>query len=135
MLVAAAVGGDRKILVLEMGDPVKIDTLARQMIELSGFVPDEDIKVEYTGLKPGEKEYEELLIDDENIVPTEQEGIWALDADGGGRREPIDLDRLGRLVIDEDARRSARLRAGGNSRRPSETRIPNEAGQGEMNAE
>ena len=104
-MVAAAVGGDRKILVLEMGDPVKIDTLARQMIELSGFVPDVDIKVEYTGLKPGEKEYEELLTDDENIVPTEQEGIWVLAADETVNREPVDLDRLSQLVIDEDGGR------------------------------
>ncbi len=102
VLVAAAVGGDRRILVLEMGEPVKIDTLARQMIELSGFVPDVDIKVEYTGLKPGEKEYEELLTDEENIVPTEQEGIWVLAADEAVNREPVDLDRLSRLVIDED---------------------------------
>jgi FlaA1/EpsC-like NDP-sugar epimerase len=103
VLVAAAVGGDRKILVLEMGEPVKIDTLARQMIELSGFVPEVDIKVEYTGLKPGEKEYEELLTDDENIVPTKQEGIWVLAADGSGLREPVDLDQLGRLVLSEDS--------------------------------
>lgn len=102
VLVAAAVGGDRRILVLEMGEPIKIDTLARQMIELSGFVPDVDIKVEYTGLKSGEKEYEELLTDDENIVPTEQEGIWVLAADGNGQREPVDLDRLSQLVIDDD---------------------------------
>ena len=48
-----------------MGDPVKIDDLARKMISLSGFVPDVDIKVEYIGMRPGEKMYEELLMDAE----------------------------------------------------------------------
>lgn len=53
-----------------MGESVKIDDLARRMIRLAGYVPDVDINVEYTGLRPGEKLYEEVLSDLENTVPT-----------------------------------------------------------------
>jgi len=63
------------IFVLEMGDPVKIDDLARQMIRLAGLVPDKDIKIEYVGLRPGEKLYEELFHEGELPVPTQGDGI------------------------------------------------------------
>jgi FlaA1/EpsC-like NDP-sugar epimerase len=53
-----------------MGEPVKIVDLARQMIKLSGYEPDKDIKIEFTGLRPGEKLYEELLTDQEKTLPT-----------------------------------------------------------------
>ena len=61
-------GGE--IFILDMGEPVKIDTMARNMIRLSGFEPDVDIKVEYTGLRPGEKLYEELLMKEEGLQDT-----------------------------------------------------------------
>ncbi len=62
-------GGE--IFVLDMGNPVKIDDLARNLIKLSGYVPDKDIKIIYTGLRPGEKLYEEMLMDEEGLQSTE----------------------------------------------------------------
>ena len=54
---------------------MKIDDLARRMIKLAGFTPDEDIKIEYSGLRPGEKLYEEVLSDHENTIPTNHSRI------------------------------------------------------------
>ena len=68
-----AQGGE--IFVLDMGSPVKIDTLARNLIRLSGLKPDEDIKIEYTGLRQGEKLFEEKLMAEEGIRKTENEKI------------------------------------------------------------
>ena len=68
-----AQGGE--IFVLDMGSPVKIDTLARNMIKLAGYKPDVDIKIEYTGLRPGEKLYEEKLMAEEGLKKTDNELI------------------------------------------------------------
>ena len=68
-----AKGGE--IFVLDMGAPVKIDTMARNLIRLSGFEPDVDIQVVYTGLRPGEKLYEELLMDEEGMQSTDNKLI------------------------------------------------------------
>jgi FlaA1/EpsC-like NDP-sugar epimerase len=68
-----AKGGE--IFVLDMGSPVKIATLARNLIRLSGFKPDVDIKIEYTGLRPGEKLYEEKLMAEEGLQKTDNDLI------------------------------------------------------------
>jgi FlaA1/EpsC-like NDP-sugar epimerase len=70
VLEAGFMGSGGEIFVFDMGEPVKIADLARQMIKLSGYEPDKDIKIEYTGLRPGEKLYEELLTDKEKTLPT-----------------------------------------------------------------
>ena len=75
VMEAATMSTGNQIFVFDMGESVKIDTLARRMIELAGFEPDKDIKIEYTGLRPGEKLYEEVLSDKENTIPTSHERI------------------------------------------------------------
>ena len=77
-------GGE--IFVLDMGSPVKIDTLARNLIKLSGYKPDVDIKIEYTGLRPGEKLYEEKLMAEEGLTKTDNELIHI------GRPIPFEVD-------------------------------------------
>lgn len=75
VLLAGAYAHGGEIFVLDMGSPVKIDTLARNLIKLSGLVPDVDIKIEYTGLRPGEKLYEEKLMAEEGLKRTPNELI------------------------------------------------------------
>jgi FlaA1/EpsC-like NDP-sugar epimerase len=70
VLEAGFMGKGGEIFVFDMGKPVKITDLANQMIRLSGLIPDKDIKIEFTGLRPGEKLYEELLADVETTQPT-----------------------------------------------------------------
>jgi FlaA1/EpsC-like NDP-sugar epimerase len=70
VLQASAIGKGGELFLLDMGEPVRIVDLAKNMIRLAGLVPDRDIKIEYIGLRPGEKLYEELLIAGENVVNT-----------------------------------------------------------------
>lgn len=75
VLQAGAYGKGGEIFILDMGEPVKIDELAKNLIRLSGFEPGKDIDIEYTGLRPGEKLYEELLMDEEVYEKTQNQHI------------------------------------------------------------
>lgn len=75
VMEAATMSTGNQIFVFDMGESVKIDDLARRMIQLAGFKPDEDIKIEYSGLRPGEKLYEEVLATNENTMPTDHSRI------------------------------------------------------------
>jgi len=71
-------GEGGETFILKMGEPIKIIDLARDLIRLSGFEPDVDIPIKITGLRPGEKLYEELITEGEGIVPTTHEKIVVL---------------------------------------------------------
>ena len=75
VMEAATLPTENRICVFDMGKPVKIDSLARRMVELAGLVPDEDIKIVYSGLRPGEKLYEEVLSNKENTDETSHDRI------------------------------------------------------------
>lgn len=92
VLQACAYAKGGEVFVLDMGDPVRIDELARNMIRLSGFEPDVDIHIEYTGLRPGEKLYEELMMQDEGLDRTPNELIFV------GHFNDFDPDELLRAL-------------------------------------
>ena len=75
VMEAATMSQGNQIFVFDMGESVKIDDLARRMIKLAGFTPDKDMMVEYSGLRPGEKLYEEVLSNKENTIPTDHDRI------------------------------------------------------------
>ena len=84
MLQAGAYAKGGEIFVLDMGEPVKILDLATNMIRLSGYKPGKDIEIKFTGLRPGEKLYEELLMDEEGMTDTPNKLIHI--------GHPIDVD-------------------------------------------
>ncbi|MCF6247902.1 MAG: polysaccharide biosynthesis protein [Desulfobacula sp.] len=116
ILQAGAMGKGSEIFILEMGDPVNIEQMARDLIRFSGFEPDVDIKVVYTGLRPGEKLYEELMTDQENVVPTDHDKILVLNS------HKVDLNTLnGRL---DDLKTEAQKRNAQNIRTIFKTIVP-----------
>jgi len=104
VLSAGRLGGGGEIFVLDMGEPVKIEAMARQLIELSGFEPGREIEIRYTGLRPGEKLYEELSHNEEVTEKTEHPKIWRLKPQSGS---PMDGDQLEQSIhgIIEEASR------------------------------
>ena len=95
VMQAGCIGKGGEIFVLDMGEPVRILSLAEELIRLSGLVPYKDIDIEFTGLKPGEKLYEELLIDGEGVKPTTHSKIRVMaPVETDLRRIAADLDQL-----------------------------------------
>src|ERR1051326_9118343 len=105
VLQASIMGKGSEVFVLDMGEPVRILDLARNMIRLSGLEPDEDIEIRFTGLRPGEKLFEELLTDSEDILPTYHEKIKIF---GGPSRSHVSMRRwiseLGGHIAKQDDR-------------------------------
>jgi len=104
ILQAGSMGEGGEIFLLEMGTPIKIDDMARDLIRLSGFEPEVDINVEYIGLRPGEKLYEELITEGEGVIPTSHEKIMVLK----GKECNLDvlngkIDDLVHLAREQDA--------------------------------
>lgn len=93
---AYAKGGE--IFILDMGEPVKILDMAKKMIRLSGLVPGKDIEIVFTGLRSGEKLYEELLIDDKNLVKTENKRIFVAQM---GEIDPVDVCKKIKNLIEK----------------------------------
>ena len=102
VMEAATMSTGNNIFVFDMGKPVKIDQLARRMITLAGLTPDKDIKIEYTGLRPGEKLYEEVLSNEENTLPSFHERIRVAKVReydySDALRNAMELEKLARAV-------------------------------------
>jgi FlaA1/EpsC-like NDP-sugar epimerase len=98
ILQAGAIGQGNEIFLLKMGTSIKIDQMARDLITLSGYVPDKDIAIHYTGLRPGEKLYEELITKGEDIKPTIHRDIMVLKPTAGMPKEEI-LSLLTDLIV------------------------------------
>ena len=90
VIQAGAIGRGSEVLVLDMGDPVRILDLARDMVRLSGLNADDDVEIQFTGLRPGEKLFEELTLGDERRQPTRHPKITVAD---GRRRDPAEIIR------------------------------------------
>lgn len=110
VLEAAFMGTGNEIFVFDMGSPVKIVDLAKRMIELAGLKVDKDIKIEFTGLRPGEKLYEELLATKENTLPTSNKKIYRAHVRAYDYQDIIDvMDHLIEQAIAVNKTKTVRL--------------------------
>ena len=110
VLEAAFLGKGSDIFIFDMGKPVRIADMARQMIRLSGLQPDEDIQIKYTGLRPGEKLYEELLYQKENTTSTDNPKIFrakSISIDFEEIRQSI--DRLIEMACTDNKQETVRM--------------------------
>ena len=103
VLQTATLGKGGEIFILDMGQPIKILDMARQMIELSGYKPGVDIEIAITGLRPGEKLFEELRHTDESHEPTEHPRIFKLRSEQGPEDPERWLGELRTAAAAEDA--------------------------------
>ncbi len=105
ILQAGVLGEGGEIFILEMGTPVKISDMARDLIRLSGKEPDTDIQIEFVGLRPGEKLYEELITGGEDVVPTRHEKIMVLRSENeiDGDWLEREVEALGLLIQEHDS--------------------------------
>ncbi|NLG82489.1 MAG: polysaccharide biosynthesis protein, partial [Bacilli bacterium] len=103
VLQAGTFANGGEIFVLDMGEPVKIVELAEKLIRLSGFEPYTEIKIEFTGLRPGEKLYEELLVKEEGLIGTRNQKIFVSYVNGISIDQiNLDLDEMKQLLDNEE---------------------------------
>ncbi|MEA3446392.1 MAG: nucleoside-diphosphate sugar epimerase/dehydratase, partial [Bacteroidota bacterium] len=103
VLEASTMSEGSDIFIFDMGEPVKISDMARKMIRLAGFDPENEIKVEYSGLRPGEKLYEELLNSGENTLPTYHPKIMIAQVNNARHKEMLSsFEKMKDAVIEDD---------------------------------
>jgi FlaA1/EpsC-like NDP-sugar epimerase len=134
LVIVASVQNEGDLCVLDMGPPLNVDRLAREMISLSGLVPDKDIEVVYTGLRPGEKMYEELFTEEEKRRPSTHPRIFLAEAAPcRGERDGI-LTAARRVVAEGDEAVLAFLRTHVPDYRPAADDGRPPPGTGRMDA-
>lgn len=109
LVLVAAIQGNASLCVLDMGESLNIDRFARQMIALSGLIPDHDIEIVYTGLRPGEKIYEELFTDGEEHIPSNHQRIHVVKSDDNLPELDVLVSDVRVVVAKEDSAAAAAL--------------------------
>ena len=104
VLMAGIIGRNGDIMVLDMGESIRIMDLAKRLITLSGLTPGQDIKIVITGLRPGEKEYEEVMAEDEEVLQTPFPKILLFKKQGVGVSAPLNLSLVEEMVAGNDVK-------------------------------